>query len=270
MNALYQPVHLSALYPKALCPVGHQLGCQSICTPILRAFWKSMWRGGEAVEASFPIWHLSLNSRVTCLCLCIKRNDFMSSPSLKKWQNSTMQYSLALFGNPIKLMENQVHLYAIIRYWKIRKCPTSLFIAHTYFQVSLYGCDINTCSWDMSVAHCRTGRFSVCCIYIPCDRQSARIAFVGLTFLYFFKQSYAITNPKFTQSRRRFEGWPEVGNCVPFLYFLSWPPKGQWLRDRSALVVYSAHLGDTWGHPSDLEASASCVWASASLSVKWK
>ena len=180
MNALYQPVHLSALYPKALCPVGHQLGCQSICTPILRAFCKSMWRGGEAVEASFPIWRLSLNSRITCLCLCIKRNDFMSSPSLKKWQNSTMQYSLALFGNPIKLMENQVHLYAIIRYWKIRKCPTSLFIAHTYFQVSLYGCDINTCSWDMSVAHCRTGRFSVCCIYIPCDRQSARIAFVGL------------------------------------------------------------------------------------------
>ena len=76
--------NLPALYPKALCPTGHQLGCQSIHKPILRAFCKSMWRGSQAVEASFPIWQLSLNSKVTCLCLCIKRNDFMSSFSFKK------------------------------------------------------------------------------------------------------------------------------------------------------------------------------------------
>ena len=75
--------NLPALYPQALCPTGHQLGCQSIHKPILRAFCKSMWRGSQAVEASSPIWHLSLNSKVTCLCLCIKRNDFLSSFSLK-------------------------------------------------------------------------------------------------------------------------------------------------------------------------------------------
>lgn len=82
--------NLPALYPKTQCPTGHQLGCQSIHKPILRAFCKSMWRGGEAGEESFPIWCLSLNSKVTYLCLCIKRNDFMSSPSFKKRQNSTM------------------------------------------------------------------------------------------------------------------------------------------------------------------------------------
>lgn len=93
--------NLPALYPKALCPTNHQLGCHSIPEPILRNFCKSMWRGGEAAEASCLIWCLSLNSKVTCLCLCIKRNDFTSSLSFRKWQNSTIQYLLLLFGNPI-------------------------------------------------------------------------------------------------------------------------------------------------------------------------
>lgn len=93
--------NLPALYPKPLCPTKHQLGCHSIPEPILRNFCKSMWRGGEAAEASCLIWCLSLTSKVTCLCLCIKRNDFTSSLFFRKWQNSTIQYLLLLFGNPI-------------------------------------------------------------------------------------------------------------------------------------------------------------------------
>lgn len=101
-NVLWTNLYnLLALYPKALCPINHQLGCQSIPKPILKNFCKSVWRGGEDAKASCPIWCLSLNSKVTCLCLCIKRNDFTSSLSFRKWQNSTIQYLLLLFGNLI-------------------------------------------------------------------------------------------------------------------------------------------------------------------------